>query len=635
MCGIWGAMGLAALVAYHAAQLPPIDKLAVPKRPPNVAILSADGALIANRGETGGRNLRFSELPTHLPNAFIAIEDRRFYSHYGIDPVGITRALVRNLTSRGVQQGGSTLTQQLAKNLFLTQERTASRKIQEAILSLWLEHRFSKAEILELYMNRVYFGSGAYGVEAAAQRYFGKSARAVTLAEAAMLAGLVQAPSRLAPNRNPEAAERRAQMVLAAMAEQKMISEKSATFALAEPAEAVERTGPSTINYVADMIMDLIDDFVGPIEGDVNVLTTIDPKLQALAETALVEALDAQGARMGVSQGAMVSLAPDGAIRALIGGRHYAKSQFNRAMSAKRQPGSAFKPFVYLTAMEKGLTPDTIRDDSPVTIKGWSPENASREFRGPVTLQTALSMSLNTVAVKLGQEAGERNIVRTAQRLGINAPLKPIASLPLGTSEVTPLELAGAYAAFANGGNGVLPYAIREIRTIEGKVLHKREAAGLGPVIAPQPLAMMNAMMRETLATGTGRKADLPGWQAAGKTGTTQDFRDAWFAGYTAKLVTVVWLGNDDNSPTKRASGSGMPAEIWARYMKAAHLGQQPQLLPGGLWRSQPGIMDQTPMAQTAPRPGGTVPVRQDNPDKPWTPPSQSDRSFLERLFGG
>jgi penicillin-binding protein 1A len=633
--GLWGAMGLGSLIAYHAAQLPPINQLTVPKRPPNIAILSSDGALIANRGETGGRNVSIRELPSYLPKAFVAIEDRRFYSHYGIDPVGIARALVRNITARGLTQGGSTLTQQLAKNLFLTQERTASRKIQEAILSLWLERNYSKDQILELYLNRVYFGSGAYGVEAASQRYFGKSARAVTVAEAAMLGGLVQAPSRLAPNRNPDAAEKRAQLVLAAMAEQGIITETAAKVALADPAEAVDKQGAGTINYVADMIIDLIDDFVGPIEADVTVLTSIDPKLQQLAETALVEALDAQGAKQGVSQGAVVAMAPDGAIRALVGGRSYRLSQFNRAVSAKRQPGSAFKPFVYLTAMERGLTPDTIRDDSPVTIKGWSPENASREFRGPVTLQTALAMSLNTVAVKLNDEMTPRAVVRTAQRLGINSALQANASLALGTSEVSPLELTGAYAAFANGGIGVTPYAVREIKTTEGKVLYKREAASSGPVIAAQPLAMMNGMMRETLLTGTGRKAELTGWEAAGKTGTTQDFRDAWFAGYTSKLVTSVWLGNDDGSAMKRVSGSGLPAEIWGRFMKNAHAGLQPQGLPGGLWRTSPGSPATATTPVAARPPSGSRPVIpvQDNPDRSWTPPAE--KGFLERLFGG
>lgn len=630
--GLWGALAVGGLVLYHASQLPPIDQLTVPKRPPNVAILAADGSLIANRGETGGRAVNIKELPPYLPKAFVAIEDRRFYSHMGIDPMGILRAAVRNVTARGVSQGGSTLTQQLAKNLFLTQERTASRKIQEAILALWLEQRYSKDQILELYLNRVYFGAGAYGVEAAAQRYFGKSARSVSLSEAAMLAGLVQAPSRLAPNRNPDAAEKRAQLVVAAMIDLGMISDAAAKTALVAPAEAVERSGAGSINYAADYVMDMLDDFVAGIDVDVTVLTTIDPKLQGLAESSLVQALDAQGAKLNVGQGAVVAMAPDGAIRALVGGRNYAKSQFNRAAAAQRQPGSAFKPFVYLAAAEAGLTPDTIRDDSPVSIRGWQPENYSRDYRGPVTLQTALSLSLNTVAVKLGQEVGPKAVVRAAQRLGVRSPLQANASLALGTSELSPLELTAAYAAFANGGSGVTPFAIREVKTTSGKVLFKREGLGLGPVIGARTLSMMNGMMRETLLTGTGRKAEVPGWEAAGKTGTTQDFRDAWFVGYTGRLVAAVWLGNDDNEPMKKVSGGGLPSEIWGRFMKAAHAGLQPAPLPGGLWRggSESPVVAQTPGAPAASaRTPPPAPVRDDG----WEPPKE--KGFLERLFGG
>lgn len=630
--GLWCAIGLGGLVAYHAAQLPPINQLTVPKRPPNIAILAADGSLLANRGETGGRTITIGEVPPYLPKAFVAIEDRRFYDHFGIDPIGLGRALVNNLRRAGGVQGGSTLTQQLAKNLFLTQERTAARKIQEAILALWLERTYSKDQILELYLNRVYFGSGAYGVEAAAQRYFNKSARSVTIAEAAMLAGLVQAPSRLAPNRNPEAAEKRAQLVIAAMADQGLISQNAAKTALVAPAEAAERIGAGSVNYAADYVMDVLDDFIGAVEGDVTVLTTIDTKLQASAETILVEALAAQGAKQGVSQGAVVSMASDGGIRALIGGRDYTKSQFNRATAAKRQPGSAFKPFVYLAALEKGLTPDTIRDDSPVSFKGWEPENYSRSYRGPVTLQTALAHSLNTIAARLINEVTPREVIRTAQRLGINSAMQPNLSLALGTSEVTPVELTAAYATFANGGQSVLPYVIREVKSSTGKVIYARAATSFGPVIQPQPLSMMNAMLHQVMVSGTGAKANIPGWEVGGKSGTTQDFRDAWFVGYTARLVTSVWLGNDDNSAMKRVAGSGLPAEIWGKYMKAAHAGLQPAPLPGGLWQGTPrSIFDGgAPVASTrAPN------TQTADSDRAWVPPAPQEKNFLERLFGG
>jgi len=588
--GLWGAIGGGALAVYYGSQLPPIDQLAIPKRPPNIAILSAEGELLANRGDTGGAAIRLADLPPYLPKAFVAIEDRRFYSHWGVDPQGIGRAMLRNVTGRGGMQGGSTLTQQLAKNLFLTQERTISRKIQEAILALWLEHKYSKDQILELYLNRVYFGSGAYGVEAASERYFGHGARTATLSEAAVLAGLMKAPSKLAPDRNPEGATDRAAQVVAAMAQEGHISDAMAKMALAHPARARHDTGAGSINYVADYVMDMLDDTIGAIDQDIVVTTTIDERLQTVAEGALKEELDRKGAKFGVAQGAIVSLDPNGAIRALVGGRDYSESQFNRAVSARRQPGSAFKPFVYLAGVEHGLTPDTVREDGPLNVKGWQPENYSHEYFGPVTLTRALSLSLNTVAVRVGLEVGARTVVKTAHRLGIQSELQPNASIALGTSEVTPLELVAAYAPFANGGVGVQPHIITRVKSAAGKTLYQRKSASFGRMIEPQYVAMMNTMMQETLLTGTARKAELPGWQAAGKTGTSQDFRDAWFVGYTSRLVTGVWLGNDDNSPTKKASGGNLPVEIWSRYMAIAHKGVPVAGLPSGGWRSDPAL---------------------------------------------
>ncbi|MEI6573665.1 MAG: transglycosylase domain-containing protein [Alphaproteobacteria bacterium] len=579
--GLWGIIALGVLVAYHASKLPPIDQLAVPKRPPNIAILGSDGTLLANRGETGGREVSLSELPPYLPQAFIAIEDRRFYTHAGIDPIGIGRALMRNiLRAGGGVQGGSTLTQQLAKNLFLTQERTASRKIQEAILALWLERKYSKNEILELYLNRVYFGSGAYGVEAAAQKYFGKSAREVTIAEAAILGGLVQSPSRLAPNRNPDAAHARATLVLAAMQRDGFISDAQMKEALARPADAQKSKTANSVLYAADHVIDKLDDLIGSIEGDLIVTTTLNPIMQTAAEKALTDELNAKGQKFGVSQGALLAMDPDGAIRAFVGGRNYSESQFDRVTSARRQPGSAFKAFVYLAALEKGLTPDTLRDDAPINIKGWQPENYAKEYRGPVSLTEALSQSLNTVAVRLGLEVGPKTVATTAQRLGIKSKLDANASIALGTSAVTPIELVSAYASFANGGVSVEPYVITEVITREGDLLYTRPDALPHQVIDPGILASLNVMMRETLKSGTAKRADLPNWDSAGKTGTSQDFRDAWFIGYTGALVTGVWLGNDDNSPTKHVAGGSLPVEIWSRFMKQALAKTKPMMLP-------------------------------------------------------
>jgi penicillin-binding protein 1A len=316
------------------------------------------------------------------------------------------------------------------------------------------------------------------------------------------------------------------------------------------------------------------------------VTTTINLTMQGEAERALTDELNAKGAKFGVEQGALVALDPNGAIKAMVGGRNYADSQFNRAVAAKRQPGSSFKPFVYLAALEKGLTPDTVREDAPITVKGWSPENYSREYFGPVTLTKALALSLNTVAVRLGLEVGPKAVVAVAHRLGITSDLDPVPSIALGSSDVTPLEMVSAYAAFANGGLGVQPHVITRVRTANGKQLYARRNSNFGRVIDPQYVAMMNQMMQETLLTGTARKAELPGWQAAGKTGTSQDWRDAWFLGYTSYLVAGVWLGNDDNSPTKKVSGGNLPVEIWSRFMKAAHEGVPVAALPVGTWRS-------------------------------------------------
>src|SRR5258707_2455219 len=579
---LWAAIGLVGAVVWAGAHLPPIQSLEIPKRPPTIEIVGVDGSMLAQRGEMAGANMSLKELPPYLPKAFIAIEDRRFYSHYGVDPIGIVRAAVANLLHRGVSQGGSTLTQQLAKNLFLTQERTLQRKLQEVELALWLERKHSKAEILELYLNRVYFGSGAYGVEAAAQRYFGKSAKNVTLAEAAMLAGLVKSPSRLAPNRNPEGAEKRAQTVLTAMAEVKFITDAQAQASIGHPAISVKPAGAGTVNYVADWIGEVLDDLVGQIDQNITVETTIDPKLQSVAEAAIIDELAAKSVKVNVTQGALVAMTPEGAVRAMVGGRNYAESQYNRAVTAKRQPGSAFKPFVYLTAIEPGLTPETIRQDAPLDVKGWKPENYSHEYFGAVTLTQALAMSLNTVAVRLGLEVGPKNVARTAYRLGISSKLDANASIALGTSEVSLTELVGAYAPFANGGRGVAPHVVNKVRTVDGnKVLYARPADQLGQVIDPRHVAMMNTMMQETLLSGTARKAEIPGWMAAGKTGTSQDFRDAWFIGYTANLVTGVWLGNDDNSPTRKATGGGLPVDVWTRFMKTAHEGVRVAALPG------------------------------------------------------
>jgi penicillin-binding protein 1A len=623
---IWGVIGIAGLFCWVAYHLPPIQSLEIPKRPPSVQINAADGRVFATRGEMGGAAIRLKDMPAHLPNAFIAIEDRRFYHHHGIDPVGLTRAILANLMRRSLWQGGSTITQQLAKNLFLTPERSLMRKLEEVVLALWLEHKFTKAEILELYLNRVYFGFGAYGVEAASQRYFGKSARQVTLAEAALLAGLVKSPSRLAPNKNFDAAERRAQIVLAAMADARLIKEDAAKTAMTAAPAIVKPSAGGSSNYVADWVMDALDDLVGRVEDDVVVDTTIDAALQAAAEKALLDVLAAKGEKSGVAQGALVAMTPDGAVRALVGGRNYVESQFNRAVAAKRQPGSAFKPFVYLTAIERGMTPDTVRDDRPIEVKGWRPENFNREYFGPVTLSQALAHSLNSVAVRLTLELSPTAVARTAHRLGIASKLEPNASIALGTSEVSVLELVSAYAPFANGGVAVVPRVIERVRTAQGKVLFARDQRTLGRIVDQRAVAMMNAMMRETVASGTARRAEIPGWAVAGKTGTSQDFRDAWFIGYTSALVAGVWLGNDDDTPTRKLTGGSLPVEVWSAFMRTALRGKAPA--------SAPATDDAVPVASGGaefhPVPPGAIPGGR-GPVRPAE--GSIDGWLLDRLF--
>jgi penicillin-binding protein 1A len=391
----------------------------------------------------------------------------------------------------------------------------------------------------------------------------------------------VQAPSRLAPSRNPVGAERRAALVLADMVELKMIPPASAKLALARPAHAIKPPAAGSVNYVADWVMDAVNDLIGKFDQDIVVDTTIDPALQNAAEHALVDTLNQKGDKLNIGQGVLVAMTPDGVVRALVGGRDYGDSQFNRAVDAKRQPGSAFKPFVYLTALEHGLTPETVREDAPIAVKGWRPENYERQYLGAVTLRQALADSLNTVSVRLTLEFGPAAVVRTAYRLGIASILEPNASIALGTSEVSPLELVSAYATFANGGLAVSPHIVERIRGADGKTLYGRAQQQLGRIVDARYVGMMNTMLRETLLSGTARAANLPGWQAAGKTGTSQDFRDAWFIGYTSRLVAGIWLGNDDNSPTKRAVGGGVPVEIWSRFMRAALAGTAPTALPG------------------------------------------------------
>ncbi|TIW25961.1 MAG: penicillin-binding protein, partial [Mesorhizobium sp.] len=519
---IWGGIAVAGIVVYYGAKMPAATTWSIPDRAPNIKIVSVDGQLIANRGMSGGEAVGLHEMSPYIPEAVVAIEDRRFYSHFGIDPIGLTRAMVTNVLGGHFSQGGSTLTQQLAKNLFLTPDRTLERKVQEVLLALWLEHKHTKDQILEMYLNRVYFGSGAYGVEAASRRYFGKSARDVTLSEAALLAGLLKAPSRLSPARDPKAAEERAQLVLAAMRDEGKIGAKELTSAMSAPATRAPSYWTGSENYVADTIMGELPDLIGDVRGDIVVDTTVDLTLQKLAEQSIRRLIDESGKKLNVTQGALVSIDDSGAVRAMVGGYDYSTSQFDRASEARRQPGSAFKPFVYMAALEAGRTPDSVRNDAPIKIGKWTPDNYGGKYFGKVTLATALAKSLNSVAAQLTMEVGPDAVVEAAHRMGIQSDLQSNTSIALGTSEVTPLELTSAYVPFANGGYKPDIHFIRRVTTAGGKVLYDNNGGNAPRVVKQEIVGMMNSMMTGTVEIGTAKKAAFA-WPSAGKTGTSQN----------------------------------------------------------------------------------------------------------------
>jgi penicillin-binding protein 1A len=611
--GIWAGIGVTGLVVYYGSRMPSASTWAIPDRPPNVKITAVDGSVIANRGTTGGEALALEEMSPYIPEAIVAIEDRRFYSHFGVDPLGLARAFVTNITTGHMVQGGSTLTQQLAKNLFLSPDRTLERKVQEVLLALWLEQKYTKDQILAMYLNRVFFGSNAYGVEAASRRYFNKSARDVNLGEAALLAGLVKAPSRLSPARDPEAANARAQVVLQAMRDQGYISGDEVKTAMSQTPAKAKRYWSGAGHYVADMVMDQLPGLIGDVKEDVVVDTTIDKGLEKRAEQSLTDVLNKDGAKLDASQAALVSLDGTGAIRALVGGRDYADSQFNRAVKAKRQPGSSFKPFVYAAALEKGLTPFSVFNDAPIRIGDWTPENYEKKYNGEVTLATALAKSLNTVAAQLVMYDGPDQVIKLAHRLGIESELQPNASIALGTSEVSLMELTGAYAAFMNGGYKATPHVIRRVTTADGsKVLYENTYDSPPRVLSETIAANMNAMMMGVIDQGTGRSAKLAGWQAAGKTGTTQNSRDALFVGFTSNLTTGVWFGNDDGKPMKKVTGGGLPAKAWQEFMTAAHKGLSPAPLFGsGQFMSDPGALSGSGQPMVSAEPGMQQPAQE------------------------
>jgi penicillin-binding protein 1A len=595
IAAVWGAVLVGGLVAYYAYDMPRMDGIPQLAKRPAVTLLARDGTPFAHFGDSTGETVSVKQMSPYLPEAVVSIEDRRFYSHFGLDPIGLLRAIYVNLRSGGVVQGGSTITQQLAKNLFLTPERTLKRKVQEVLAAFWLESHYSKDALLTLYLNRVYLGAGTFGVVAASERYFDKKVDELTLPEAAILAGLLQAPSRYAPTRSQERAERRADVVLDAMADAGYISAAEAAAAKSAPVK-LARPPVRVGRYFADWALDQVNGYVGGVTADIVVQTTLDVNMQRAAEEKLAQLVKTNGAKYDVEQGAVLIMDPAGAVRAMAGGVDYSDSQFNRATRALRQPGSAFKMFVYAAALDAGLTPDSGFMDAPYSVGDYAPRNYEGTYRGPVTMEQAVAHSINTVAVQVLQKVGVDRVIQWARRLGITTPLKREAGLALGASEVTLMELTSAYAAFANQGAGVWAYGVTEVKDSAGSVLYQRLGSGPGLRMSPRMIADMDRMLHAVVEYGTGRAAriDRPVY---GKTGTNEDYRDAWFVGYSADLVAGVWLGNDDRTPMKRVTGGGLPAQLWHDVMLAAHKG----IPPRGL--GEAAIADAAPDIQAAPEP--------------------------------
>lgn len=572
------SLAVAASLSITAPELPPLPPI---KREPQVVYVDRAGAVLGVRGGRYGPAVDIAKLPAHVPAAFVAIEDRRFYEHRGFDPVGIARAIVVNAEQGRAAQGASTITQQLARNLFLSADQTMERKAKEVLYAVQLERTYSKKQILGLYLSRVYFGSGAYGIEQASRRYFGKPAAKLTLREAATLAGVLKSPTKYNPLEEPQNAAQRADLVLAAMVETGAITPAQRKQAMAQPLKLAAGPYSTSANYFIDWIDGQRRALVGAPKQDVIVETTLDSAMEAAAAST-AKAVVARYQAQGVSQAALVALDGQGRVRAMVGGVDYASAPYNRAVTAKRQAGSAWKPFVYLAALEAGRTPDMTVVDEPITIGTWSPQNYSGAFAGTLTLEQAVAQSTNTVAVRLADEVGRGNVAATAKRLGIVSPINTDPAMALGTSLVSPLEMAQAYAAFGNGGNRAQAYGIERIRTVGGQVLYQRKPSSQAAVIGNPALSDLNRMLRGVVRSGTGTRAAIAGYDLAGKTGTTSDYKDAWFAGYTGGFTAVVWMGADNGAPMKRVTGGAAPAELWRGFMATALKRIPAQPIPAG-----------------------------------------------------
>lgn len=570
--GVGAALALVVAVGIAYGSLPSFDEMMRSPNGQSVEIRGADDVVLASLGPSYGEWLPYASIPATMTDAMIAVEDRRFYSHPGVDPIGMARSVVVNLRAGRNVQGASTITQQLARNIFLTSNKTFARKGREIILALALERRYTKEAILELYLNRVYFGGGAYGIDAASRKFFGHSATRLNLGEAAIIAGLVKAPSRYAPSADADAARRRAATVIQTMVASGAITAGEAAQADMTTVRFAPQERKASVRYFTDWVLSEVENLTDETVEPLQITTTLDAAGQRAAEAALIAETPAG------AQGALVAVARDGAVKAMVGGRDYVKSNYNRAVAARRQPGSAFKFFVYAAALEDGVTPDDKYVDRPIRIGNWSPRNSNGRFIGPVTVRDAFAQSINTVAVELGQQVGFDRVADTARRFGISTPISRLPAMALGASDVTLLEMTQAYATVANGGQEARPYAITRITSGNGRVLYEREAAPSRVIVAPYVAAKMTELMQAAVETGTGRAAQI-GRPLAGKTGTTSSNKDGWFLGFTNELTTGVWMGRDDARAVPGLAGGRAPARAFASYMARAVGGTPPEPL--------------------------------------------------------
>lgn len=561
-------ISLLTYLTYCYLTLPDIEKVVTRTRQPSTTITAENGNEVITFGNVYSEVIMLDELPPFVPDAVVSTEDRRFYQHFGFDIIAFSRAMATNLIKRRYAQGGSTITQQVAKNLFLTPQKNIKRKIQELLLAFWLEYKFSKDQILTLYLNRVYLGSGTYGIEAASNKYFQKTSRDLNLKEAAIIAGMLKAPSRYNPINSMRRAEERAKVVLKIMVETGAINHEQMNNALTMKTGAEISDKVQGGRYFADWAYNEVNAYIGERDSDIYVSTTLNQDLQERAEKVLQDTIKANKHK-NVSQGAVVILDKTGAVKAMVGGVDYNRSQFNRATQALRQPGSSFKPFVYLTALQNGFSRDSVIDDSPISIGNWKPENYDKKYYGSVSMDKALAQSLNLATINLSEKTGRSKIIRNAKKMGITTLIENTPSLALGTFEVKVLDMAVAYSSIANGGLATWPYTVKEIFTRDGYQLYQREVDHQTRIIDEQTVHDLTGMLKNVIDYGTGKKAQISGF-AAGKTGTTQDYRDAWFVGFNDNYICAVWVGNDNNSPMKGITGGNIPAEIWQKIMMTA-----------------------------------------------------------------